>query len=98
MIWLKLGRMAGSSTQHDCTMNTSSWGVSSGRAGRFCCWYKQEKNIIDISRLQSRTTWWCYDTCSHGNYYQDMLMSSLVLQFQTMYVKQNQQTSHHHDT
>ena len=37
MIWLKLGRMLGSSTQHDCTMNISSWGVSSGSCGRFCC-------------------------------------------------------------
>lgn len=36
IIWLKVGRVCGSSTQHDCTMNTSSGGVSSGRGGRIC--------------------------------------------------------------
>jgi hypothetical protein len=29
--------MAGSSTQHDSTMNARSLGVSSGKAGRTCC-------------------------------------------------------------
>lgn len=55
MIWLKLGRIAGSSTQHDCTMDASSWGVSSGKAGRTCCHRKQEKiwvRLVDSNRNQ----------------------------------------------
>lgn len=37
MIWLKLGRMLGSSTQHDCMINARSGDMSSGRPGRSCC-------------------------------------------------------------
>jgi hypothetical protein len=35
-IWLKHGLVFGSSTQHDCTMKTSSGGVSSGSCGLIC--------------------------------------------------------------
>lgn len=71
MIWLKLGRMPGSSTQHDCTMNTSSWGVSSGRAGRFCCWYKQEKILstsVDCYREQQCSATETYCKKGHCRY------------------------------
>lgn len=37
MIWLKLGRILGSSTQHDCMINARSGEMSSGRLGRSCC-------------------------------------------------------------
>lgn len=37
MIWLKLGRIFGSSTQHDWIIKASSGGMSSGRAGLSCC-------------------------------------------------------------
>jgi len=37
MIWLKLGLMLGSSTQHDCMMKARSGDISSGRAGLSCC-------------------------------------------------------------
>lgn len=36
MIWLKLGLMLGSSTQHDCMMKARSGDISSGRAGLSC--------------------------------------------------------------
>uniref|UniRef100_K4CS71 Uncharacterized protein n=1 Tax=Solanum lycopersicum TaxID=4081 RepID=K4CS71_SOLLC len=37
IIWLKLGRMLGSSTQHDCMINAKSGEISSGRLG--LSWY-----------------------------------------------------------
>lgn len=37
MIWLKLGLMLGSSTQHDCTINARSAGMSPGILGLSCC-------------------------------------------------------------
>lgn len=46
IIWLKLGLEFGSSTQHDCTMNTSSGGTSSGNGGRTCC----QKHNSDCSK------------------------------------------------
>lgn len=36
MIWSKVGRIFGSSTQHDCIIKTSSCGMSSGRFGLIC--------------------------------------------------------------
>lgn len=37
IIWLKLGLMLGSSTQHDCMMKARSGDMSSGRLGLSCC-------------------------------------------------------------
>lgn len=53
MIWPKFGRMLGSSTQHDCTMNTSSGGVSSGKGGRICFLIsrKKQRKRAQISKI-----------------------------------------------
>lgn len=45
MIWLKLGRMFGSSTQHDWIIYASSAGVSSGRVGLSCCIFRRSKRV-----------------------------------------------------
>ena len=37
MIWLKLGLILESSTQHDCTINARSGGMSPGILGLSCC-------------------------------------------------------------
>ena len=37
IIWLKLGRKLGSSTQHDCMMKARSEAISSGIVGLSCC-------------------------------------------------------------
>lgn len=56
MIWLKLGLMLGSSTQHDCTINARSGDISSGRLGLSCCTFLiKQKSVRNTNSLDS--TW-----------------------------------------
>lgn len=51
IIWLKLGLMLGSSTQHDCMIKARSGDISSGRLGLSCCKLKC-KPCYDYQQIQ----------------------------------------------